>query len=157
MQTFSFKNSVDVAKHVCIVHVPNEKNDMTSCCLDRKQIPCATWRAHSTGTGQPLETQDVFFWHLAGRSAPTELAIIHWIGCINAIKLLCSCDDMCTPDPAVNCSVRQIFKSGVWASRLSVPPIPERCKHGLYFICRGCQGAVGVITGQMCAKGSDWL
>ena len=41
---------------------------------------------HSTGTGQPVETQDVFFWRLAGRSAPTGLAIVHWIGCINAIK-----------------------------------------------------------------------
>ena len=42
---------------------------------------------HSTGTGQPVETQDIFFWRLAGRSAPTGLAIVHWIGCINAIKL----------------------------------------------------------------------
>ena len=41
---------------------------------------------HSTGTGQLVETQDVFFWRLAGRSAPTELAIVHWIGSINAIK-----------------------------------------------------------------------
>ena len=41
---------------------------------------------HSTGTGQPVETQDVFFWRLAGRSVPTGLAIVHWIGCINAIK-----------------------------------------------------------------------
>ena len=30
--------------------------------------------------------QDVFFWCLAGQSAPTGLAIVHWIGCINAIK-----------------------------------------------------------------------
>ena len=44
---------------------------------------------HSTGTGQPVETQDVFFWRLAGRSAPTGLAIVHWIGCINAIKYNC--------------------------------------------------------------------
>ena len=29
---------------------------------------------HSTGTGQPVETQDVFFWRLAGRTAPTGLA-----------------------------------------------------------------------------------
>ena len=35
---------------------------------------------HSTGTGQPVETQDVFFWRLAGRSAPTGLAIVHWPG-----------------------------------------------------------------------------
>ena len=45
---------------------------------------------HSTGTGQPVETQDVFFWRLAGRSAPTGLAIVHWIGCINAIKVVVS-------------------------------------------------------------------
>ena len=43
---------------------------------------------HSTGTGQPVETQDAFSWSLAGQSAPTGLAIVHWIGCINAIKLL---------------------------------------------------------------------
>ena len=30
----------------------------------------------------------VFFWRLAGRSAPTGLAIVHWIGCINAIKIV---------------------------------------------------------------------
>ena len=35
---------------------------------------------HSTGTGQPVETQDIFFWRLAGRSALTGLAIVHWIG-----------------------------------------------------------------------------
>ena len=34
-----------------------------------------------------MATQDVFFWRLAGRSAPTGLAIVHWIGCINAIKM----------------------------------------------------------------------
>ena len=32
---------------------------------------------------------DVFFWRLAGWSAPTGLAIVHWIGCINAIKKRC--------------------------------------------------------------------
>ena len=59
---------------------------MTSGCLDRKEVRGAIWGVHSTGTGQPVETQDVFLWRLAGRSAPTELAIVHWIGCINAIK-----------------------------------------------------------------------
>ena len=49
-------------------------------------MTCATWRMHSTGTSQPVETQDVFFWRLAGRSAPTGLANVHWIGCITAIK-----------------------------------------------------------------------
>ena len=53
---------------------------------------------HSTGTGQPVETQDVFFWRLAGRSAPTGLAFVHWIGCINAIKrsiFFNLCRDLC--------------------------------------------------------------
>ena len=56
-------------------------------CLDRKDVRGAIWGVHSTGTGQPVKIQDVFFWHLAGRSVPTGLAIVHWIGCINAIKL----------------------------------------------------------------------
>ena len=30
-------------------------------------------------TGQLMEAQDFFFGRLAGRSAPTELAIVHWI------------------------------------------------------------------------------
>ena len=55
-------------------------------CLDRKEVRGAIWGVHSTGTGQPVETQDVFFWYLAGRSAATGLAIVHWIECINAIK-----------------------------------------------------------------------
>ena len=33
---------------------------MMSRCLDRKEVRCATWRVHSTGTGRPVETQDVF-------------------------------------------------------------------------------------------------
>ena len=61
---------------------------MTSGCLDRKEVRGAIWGVHSTGTGQPVETQDVFFWRLAGRFAPTGLAIVHWIGC-NAIKITC--------------------------------------------------------------------
>ena len=59
---------------------------MTSGCLDRKEVRGAIWGVHSTGTGQLVETQDVFFWRLAGRSALTGLAIDHWIGSINAIK-----------------------------------------------------------------------
>ena len=59
---------------------------MTSLCLDGKEVRHATWRVHSTGPACPVETQDVFFRRLAGRSAPTGLAIVHWIGCINAIK-----------------------------------------------------------------------
>ena len=53
---------------------------------------------HSTGTGQPVETQDVFFWRLAGRSAPTGLAIVHWIGCINAIKMSFFDGEACLDD-----------------------------------------------------------
>ena len=78
---------LDLVHHRCcyqltrsLIGLDNEKDDMTSCCLDRKQIQCATWPVHSTGTGQLVETQDVFFWHLTGRSAPTGLAIAHWIG-----------------------------------------------------------------------------
>ena len=42
-----------------------------------------------TVLGQPswLETQDGFFCGLAGRSAPTGLPVVHWIGCINTIKI----------------------------------------------------------------------
>ena len=64
-----------------------KKYAMTSLCLDRKEVRYATLLVRSTGTGRPVETQDVFFWRLAGWSAPTGLAIVHWIGCINAIKL----------------------------------------------------------------------
>ena len=44
-----------------LIGLDNEKDAMTSRCLDRKEVPCATWRVHSTGTGWPVETQDVFF------------------------------------------------------------------------------------------------
>ena len=30
-------------KHVCTLHAPKEKNAMMSCCLDRKEVQCATW------------------------------------------------------------------------------------------------------------------
>ena len=33
------------------MHGPNEKDAMTSCCLDRKEAQCATWRVHN-GTDQ---------------------------------------------------------------------------------------------------------
>ena len=65
MHTFSFKNSGDVKKH-----------DVR---LSRREVRDTIWGVHSTGTGQPVETQDVFFWRLAGRSAPTGLAIVHWM------------------------------------------------------------------------------
>ena len=53
---------------------------MASCCLDRKEIPCATWRMHSTRLVLSVETQDGFFCHLAGWSAMTGLANVHWVG-----------------------------------------------------------------------------
>ena len=46
---------------VCTEHAPNEKDAMMSPCLDRKEERCTTWRVHKTGTGQLVETQDVFF------------------------------------------------------------------------------------------------
>ena len=60
--------------------VDNEKDAMTSRCLDRKEVRCATWQVHSTRPAQPVQTQDGFFCCLADRSAPTGLAIVHWIG-----------------------------------------------------------------------------
>ena len=62
-----------------IIGLDDEKDAMASCCLDRKEVRCTPWRLQS-GTGQPVETQDGFFYHLAGRSALTELANMHWIG-----------------------------------------------------------------------------
>ena len=58
----------------------NKKDAMTSGCLDKKEVCGAIWGMRSTGTGQPVATQDGFFCHVAGRSAPTGLAIVHWIG-----------------------------------------------------------------------------
>ena len=60
---------------------------MTSACLDKKEVCGAIWGMHSTGTGRPVAKQDSLFCHLAGRSVPTGLALVHWIGIVNAIKL----------------------------------------------------------------------
>ena len=48
MHTFPLKNSGDVEKQVCTVHAPNEKDPMTSGCLDRKEVRGAIWGVHST-------------------------------------------------------------------------------------------------------------
>ena len=69
---------------------------MTSSFLERKEVQCTTWRMHSTGPAWPVETQDIFFCHLAGWSAQTGLAIVHWIGCINTIKKLILILSVCT-------------------------------------------------------------
>ena len=45
--------------------------------------------AMHSGTGQPVKTYNKFFFCLAGQSAPTGFAIVHWIGCINAIIISC--------------------------------------------------------------------
>ena len=38
------KNFTKILMHK---HVPNEKDAMTSCCLDRKEVRCANLRVHS--------------------------------------------------------------------------------------------------------------
>ena len=52
-----------------------------------EEVRCATWRMHSPDRSCRYSIQDVFFWRLAGPVAPTGKAIVHWIGCINAIKM----------------------------------------------------------------------
>ena len=49
-------------KHVCTVHVPNEKDAMTSGCLDRKEVRGTIWGVHST-TDRPAggNTGRLFF------------------------------------------------------------------------------------------------
>ena len=47
MHTF-LKISGDRRKHVYTVHAPNEKDAMTSGCLDRKEVRGAIWGVHST-------------------------------------------------------------------------------------------------------------
>ena len=47
-------------KSLCTAHTPNEKDAMTSRCLDRKEVRRATWRVHSTGTDRPVETGRLF-------------------------------------------------------------------------------------------------
>ena len=57
-------NKIEISslkKFVYTAHAPNEKDAMTSLCLDRKEVLHATWRVHSTGPAWPVETQDVFF------------------------------------------------------------------------------------------------
>ena len=48
-----------------------------------EEVRCTTWQMHSPDRS----IQDVFFWRLAGPVAPTGKAIVHWIACINAIKM----------------------------------------------------------------------
>ena len=91
MHTFSFKNSGDVEKHVCTVHAPNKKDAMTPSCLDRKEVRGAIWGVYITGTGQLVRALCThirgLFLSFGGPVCADRLAIVHWIGCINAIKL----------------------------------------------------------------------
>ena len=43
-----------------LIGLDNEKDAMTPCCLNRKDVQCATWRVHSTRPARPVETQDGF-------------------------------------------------------------------------------------------------
>ena len=60
-------NTQDLPNRPCYQHtrgligLDNEKDAMTSRCLDRKEVRRATWRVHSTGPAWPVETQDVLF------------------------------------------------------------------------------------------------
>ena len=53
---------------------------MTSGCLDRKEVRGAIWGVHSTTDRPAGGNTGRLFLALAGRSAPTGLAIVHWIG-----------------------------------------------------------------------------
>ena len=64
-----------------LIGLNNEKDVMTSTSLERKEVRGTVWGMRSTGTGQPVATQDGFFCRLAGWSVQTGLAIVHWIGC----------------------------------------------------------------------------
>ena len=55
------KKQIHSQNFVYTRHAPNEKDAMTSRCLDRKEVLHAIWRVHSTGQAWPVETQDVFF------------------------------------------------------------------------------------------------
>ena len=56
-----FQKTIHSKNSVYTMHAPNEKDAMTSRCLDRKEVRHAIWRVHSTGPAWPVETQDVFF------------------------------------------------------------------------------------------------
>ena len=64
--------------------MPNEKDAMTSRCLGNKEVRHGTLREHSRTTSLCVHYD--FFCRLAGRAAPTRLAIVPWIGSINGIK-----------------------------------------------------------------------
>ena len=44
-----------------LIGLDNEKDAMTSRCLDKKEVRHAIWRVHSIGPTWPVETQDIFF------------------------------------------------------------------------------------------------
>ena len=79
----NFKTSL-CRKHVRTL-TPNDA--MMSHCLDRKYDAPSSECILRYRSCQ-CYIQDVFFWRLAGPVAPTSKAIVHWIGCINAIKMM---------------------------------------------------------------------
>ena len=62
-----------------LIGLDNEKDAMTSHCLDRK-YDAPPGECTPGPAGQYACIQDDFFCRLAGRSAPTGLAVVHWIG-----------------------------------------------------------------------------
>ena len=62
-----------------LIGLDNEKDAMTSCWLDRKEVRLAIRRMHS-GTGWPvwLHTGRIFL-SFGRPSVTTELAIVYWI------------------------------------------------------------------------------
>ena len=44
-----FQKTIHSKKFVYTMHAPNEKDAMTSRCLDRKEVRHTIWRVHSTG------------------------------------------------------------------------------------------------------------
>ena len=68
---FSFKN-LEIVENTSAQYTRQTKKMLG--CLDRKEVRGAIWGVHSTMDRPAVETQDIFFWRLAGRSAPTSLA-----------------------------------------------------------------------------------
>ena len=70
------------------LHSPRAKRKRCNITLSRQEeeVRCATWRMRSPDRSCRYYIQDVFFWCLAGPVAPTGKAVVHWNGCINAIK-----------------------------------------------------------------------
>ena len=74
---------------MCTRIAPNKNDAMTSRSLDRKEVrTCHMASALVLGTGTASGNTGRLLLKFGGRSSPTGLAIVHWIGCINAIKMV---------------------------------------------------------------------